>query len=239
MRSIPNQATITRNYLALADQLNELAAQSQRPANSVRLLAVSKTRSIDEIRVAFAAGARDVGENYLQEALPKREALGDLKGLRWHFIGAIQSNKTAAIAQAFDWVHTLDRTKIAQRLNRQRPAELAPLNVCININLHDEPSKAGIAPTELPDLIASVQDCERLRLRGLMAIPAPSVPPRESFETLAQLFHNVAPTASEGQVDRAADWDSLSMGMSGDYAAAIAAGSTMVRIGTALFGPRS
>ena len=239
MRSIPNQEAITRNYLALVERLDELTAQHQRLPSSVRLLAVSKTRSVAEIRAAYAAGARDVGENYLQEALPKRDALNDLEDLSWHFIGAIQSNKTAAIAQQFDWVHTLDRTKIAQRLNRQRPAELAPLNVCININLHDEPSKAGIAPAAMPELIASVQDCERLRLRGLMAIPAVDVPPQESFEALAALFQSAAPASTDAPADAPNDWDSLSMGMSGDYAAAIAAGSTMVRIGTALFGPRS
>jgi len=230
MRSIQKHPTITSNYLALMDELGELTTRAKRHATSVTLLAVTKTRTAEEIRAAYGAGVRDVGENYLQEALPKRDALNDLQDLTWHFIGGIQSNKTTAIAQHFDWVHTVDRQKIAQRLDRARPPELGPLNVCISVNLHNETGKFGAAPSELSILAASIQDCPRLRLRGLMAIPDADVPPTTSFEMLAQLYHQLP--------DPPISWDSLSMGMSGDYAAAIAAGSTMVRIGTALFGPR-
>ena len=230
MRSTQKQPTITSNYLALVDEINDRVALSGRPANSVTLLAVTKTRTTEEIRAAYQAGVRHVGENYLQEALPKQRALADCADLHWHFIGAIQSNKTALIAEHFDWVHTVDRDKIAQRLNRQRPAERGPLNVCININLHNEPSKAGTTPAELPALAATIGECHNLRLRGLMAIPASDVDPADAFGELAEL-HRALTLAPD-------DWDSLSMGMSADYAHAIAAGSTMIRIGTALFGPR-
>ena len=230
MRSTQKQPTITSNYLALVEEINNRVALSGRPANSVTLLAVTKTRTTEEIRAAYQAGVRHVGENYLQEALPKQEALAGCGDLHWHFIGAIQSNKTALIAEHFDWVHTIDRDKIARRLNRQRPAERGPLNVCININLHDEPSKAGTTPAELPALAATIGECHNLRLRGLMAIPASDADPADAFGELAELHRTLTPAPD--------DWDSLWMGMSADYAHAIAAGSTMIRIGTALFGPR-
>lgn len=230
MRSIQKHPTISDNYLALVRDINERVTHAQRPPHCVRLLAVTKTRSSEEIRAAYEAGVRHVGENYLQEALPKLEALSDLNDLTWHFIGAIQSNKTALIAEHFDWVHTIDRNKIAQRLNRQRPAGRTPLNICINVNLHHEASKAGADPTALPELIGVVRQCSQLRARGLMAIPAINVPPAESFNALSQLHRNLAQPPD--------CWDTLSMGMSGDYAEAITAGSTMIRIGTALFGPR-
>ena len=230
MRSIQKHPTITRNYLALMQEVHELAALAERNVDCITLVAVTKTRTAEEIRAAYSAGVRHVGENYLQEALPKREALDDLQDLTWHFIGGIQSNKTTAIAEHFDWVHTLDREKIAQRLDRARPPELGPLNVCINVNLHNEANKSGAAPGDISTLAASIQDCPRLRLRGLMAIPDASVAPADAFQALAQLYDQLPHPPSS--------WDSLSMGMSGDYAPAIAAGSTIVRIGTALFGPR-
>lgn len=196
------------------------------------LLAVSKTRPAEDIRAAHALGINDFGENYLQEALPKIEALQAL-GLTWHFIGPIQSNKTRPIAEHFDWVHSVDRDKIARRLNEQRPADAPPLQVCLQVNVSGEASKSGVSPAELPALAEAVMQLPRLRLRGLMAIPAATTSEAQQRATFAQLrglFEDLQP--------RAPDLDTLSMGMSGDLESAIAEGSTLLRIGTALFGPR-
>jgi hypothetical protein len=196
-----------------------------READSVRLIAVSKTQPADAIRTLAELGQADFGENYLQEALPKLATLTDLS-LTWHFIGQLQANKTRAVAQHFHWVHTLDRERIAIRLNEQRGAHAPPLNICIQVRLEDEPGKGGISRTELAPLARRVLELPRLRLRGLMCIP----PPREGFEAQRQLFAELA--------DCARGLDTLSMGMSGDLEAAVAAGATCVRIGTAIFGER-
>ena len=193
----------------------------------VRLLAVSKTRTAAEVRAAYRAGLEDFGENYVQEALAKMTALGDLN-VAWHFIGAIQSNKTRDIARHFDWVHTVDRSRIASRLDAAAPR---PLNLCIQVNIDAEPNKAGVAPADLPSLIAHIATLPRLRLRGLMAIPRPDANGRASFRRMRQLFNALAPHAGP-------HWDTLSMGMSADFETAIEEGATIVRIGTAIFGAR-
>ena len=192
-------------------------------------MAVSKTRPASAIRDAWAAGLTHIGENYLQEALDKIDQLQDLP-LVWHFIGPIQSNKTRAIAEHFDWVHSVDRLKIAQRLSEQRPAQLPPLNICLQVNISGEASKSGVTPAELPQLADAVAALPNLQLRGLMAIPAPaadSAGRRAPLQALREAMANLD-----------LPLDTLSMGMSDDLDEAIAEGSTLVRIGTALFGAR-
>jgi pyridoxal phosphate enzyme (YggS family) len=179
-----------------------------------------------------ALGQTDFAENYLQEALPKLAALADLS-LTWHFIGQLQANKTRAVAEHFHWVHTLDRERIAVRLNEQRSVHAPPLNVCIQVSLEDEPGKGGISKTDLAALARRVLELPRLQLRGLMCIP----PPREGFEAQRQLFAELADCARELR-EQGIALDTLSMGMSGDLEAAVAAGATCVRIGTAIFGER-
>lgn len=203
-----------------------------RETDSVRLIAVSKTQPADAIRALAELGQLDFGENYLQETLPKLAALADLP-LTWHFIGQLQANKTRAVAEHFHWVHTLDRERIAVRLNEQRGAHAPALNVCIQVRLEDEPGKGGISKTELAPLARSVLELPRLRLRGLMCIP----PLREGFEAQRQLFAGLADCARELR-GQGVPLDTLSMGMSGDLEAAVAAGATCVRIGTAIFGER-
>jgi pyridoxal phosphate enzyme (YggS family) len=202
-----------------------------REAQSVEIIAVSKTRGDDEIRVLYNAGQRRFGENYLQEALDKIGALSDCS-IEWHFIGAIQSRKAAQIAEMFDWVHSLDRLKVANKLN-QHAASDAPLNVLIQVNLEGEASKGGVAPEQLVELAAGVDKLDNLRLRGLMFMPKVHTElsvQREVFQQARVLFENLKKTFP--------DIDQISMGMSGDLQAAIAEGATMVRVGTALFGPR-
>ena len=203
-----------------------------RDPDSVRLIAVSKTQPAEAIRALAELGQQDFAENYVQEALPKLTALADLS-LTWHFIGQLQTNKTRAVAEHFHWVHTLDRERIAARLSEQRGAHAPPLNICIQVRLADEPGKGGISRTELAPLARRVLELPRLRLRGLMCIP----PPREGFEAQRQLFTELADCGRElsGQ---GIPLDTLSMGMSGDLEAAVAAGATCVRIGTAIFGER-
>jgi hypothetical protein len=203
-----------------------------READSVRLIAVSKTQPAAAIRSLAELGQTEFGENYLQEAVPKLAALADLS-LTWHFIGQLQANKTRTVAEHFHWVHTLDRERIAVRLNEQRHAHAPPLNVCIQVRLEDEPGKGGISKTELAPLARRIVELPRLRLRGLMCIP----PPREGFEAQRQLFAELADCARELR-EQGMELDTLSMGMSGDLEAAIAAGATCVRIGTAIFGER-
>jgi hypothetical protein len=208
----------------------ELAAAERcagRPPGSVRLLAVSKTKPAAMVRAAHAGGLRDFGENYVQESVAKVQALADLD-LVWHFIGAIQSNKTRDIARHFHWVHTVDRLRIARRLDA---AAAGPLNICIQVNVDGEPQKAGLAPTALPGFIADIAALPRLRLRGLMAIPKPA-DTRPSFRRLRELFVDLADIAGP-------HWDTLSMGMSADFRAAIEEDASIVRIGTAIFGPRT
>lgn len=222
-------STLADNLSAISARIASAARAAGRDPASVQLLAVSKTKPASAIREIHAAGVCDFGENYLQEALTKQQALGDLP-LIWHFIGPIQSNKTKAIAEHFDWVHSVDRLKIAQRLSEQRPAGLAPLNICLQVNVSGEDSKSGCAPADLPALAKAVAALPNLRLRGLMAIPEPTddrAAQEAAFATLRQLQEGLD-----------LGLDTLSMGMSHDLEAAIAQGATWVRIGTALFGAR-
>lgn len=224
--------TIAQNLQRVQQQIADAERRFEREAGSVELLAVSKGQPIEKIEQALLAGQRAFGENYLQEAAEKIEAIKDDR-LHWHFIGAIQSNKTAAIARLFDWVHCVDRLKIAKRLSDQRPADLAPLNLCLEVNISEEASKSGVALSALEELALVVDRLPRLRLRGLMVIPAPESDfeaQRKPFHLLAEVFHRLKTQGLQ--------LDTLSMGMSADFKAAIAEGSTIVRIGTALFGPR-
>lgn len=217
--------------LQVLQRIRNTEQQAGRPEGSVTLLAVSKTQPADAIRALAQAGQRHFGENYLQEALVKQDALADLSGLVWHFIGPIQSNKTRFIASRFDWVHSVDRFKIAERLSEQRPAELPPLNVCLQVNISREISKSGVDPDELPELARAVAGLPRLRLRGLMAIPAPTHDLEGQRGPLRALRQALEQLQMPGL-------DTLSMGMSDDLEVAILEGATCVRVGTALFGPR-
>jgi hypothetical protein len=223
--------TSTGERLAAVRQRIRRAEQAAgRPNGSVRLIAVSKTQPIGALISAYQCGQRDFGENYLQEALAKQDRLAHYD-IAWHFIGPIQSNKTRPIAARFDWVHSVDRLKIAERLSEQRPADLPPLNICVQVNVSEEASKSGVALDALPDLVAAVARLPRLRLRGLMAIPEPSADPaqqRRAFRVLRQAFDDLADYGL----------DTLSMGMSDDLEAAVQEGTTLVRVGTAVFGPR-
>ncbi len=222
-------STIANNIAKVAERIRAAAQAAQRDPASVGLLAVSKTQPAEAIREAWAAGLHDFGENYLQEALDKQGQLADLP-LRWHFIGPIQSNKTRAIAEHFDWVHSVDRLKIAQRLSEQRADSLPPLNVCLQVNVSGEASKSGCAPQDVAALAQAIAALPRLRLRGLMAIPEPTDDPAEQRAAFARL--------RDLQQGLALGLDTLSMGMSQDLEPAIAEGATWVRIGTALFGAR-
>jgi pyridoxal phosphate enzyme (YggS family) len=226
-------STIADNTALVQTRIHAAALAAQRDANSVHLLAVSKTKPAEALREAYAAGIRDFGENYLQEALGKQLELADLP-LSWHFIGPIQSNKTRAIAENFAWVHSVDRLKIAQRLSEQRPAELPPLNICIQVNVSGEASKSGCTPADLPALASAISALPRLKLRGLMAIPEPTEDRAEqdaAFAVVRDLNNSL-------QASLNLPLDALSMGMSHDLESAIAQGATWVRIGTALFGAR-
>ncbi len=212
------------------DQIQQACLQAGRDADSVQLLAVSKTHPSEMLREMHAAGQRAFGENYLQESLDKIEALADLE-IEWHFIGHVQRNKTKHLAEKFDWVHGVDRLIIAERLSGQRTDAQAPLNICLQVNIDAQDSKDGCQPNEVADLVVQISRLPNLRLRGLMVIPAPEN--TAAFKDAAALFDAV-----KGCHGHPEDWDTLSMGMSGDMAAAVAAGSTMVRVGTALFGAR-
>ncbi|UEB95626.1 YggS family pyridoxal phosphate-dependent enzyme [Pseudomonas sp. HN2] len=222
-------STIADNILQVGSRIQAAAKAAHRDENSIHLLAVSKTKPAQALREAYAAGLRDFGENYLQEALGKQLELADLP-LIWHFIGPIQSNKTRAIAEHFDWVHSVDRLKIAQRLSEQRPAELPPLNICIQVNVSGEASKSGCTPGDLPALAEAISALPRLKLRGLMAIPEPTEARAEQDAAFAAV--------QTLQASLELPLDTLSMGMSHDLESAIAQGATWVRIGTALFGAR-
>jgi len=222
-------STIADNIGQVSQRIRAAADAVQRDASSIHLLAVSKTKPAQAVREAYAAGLRDFGENYLQEALGKQAELTDLP-LSWHFIGPIQSNKTRAIAEHFAWVHSVDRLKIAQRLSEQRPADLPPLNICIQVNVSGEASKSGCTPADLPALATAISALPRLKLRGLMAIPEPTEDRAEQDAAFA--------TVRDLQASLNLALDTLSMGMSHDLESAIAQGATWVRIGTALFGAR-
>ncbi len=222
-------STIAENIAKVGERIRAAAQASGRDLDHIGLLAVSKTKPAAAVREAYAAGIRDFGENYLQEALEKQAELSELP-LIWHFIGPIQSNKTKPIAENFAWVHSVDRLKIAQRLSEQRPADLPLLNICLQVNVSAEDSKSGCAPTELAALAEAVSQLPNLRLRGLMAIPEPTddvAAQRAAFARLRELRDGLP-----------LPLDTLSMGMSHDLDAAIAEGATWVRIGTALFGAR-
>jgi hypothetical protein len=224
--------TINASLEAVRARIRAAEARFGRPPGSVGLLAVGKTRPAEDIRAAFAAGQRDFGENYVNEALAKMDALADLS-LVWHFIGPIQSNKTRAIAERFAWVHSVDRAKVASRLSAQRPPGLAPLQVCIEVNVSGEASKAGVAPEGLASLALEVAGLSGLRLRGLMTVPAPE----EDFERQRAPYRCLRRHFDDLRA-RGLPLDTLSMGMTADVEAAIAEGATIVRIGTAIFGPR-
>jgi len=211
-------------------QISQSEAACNREPGSVLLLAVSKTKSAADIAAAYQAGQRHFGENYLQEALGKQLQLGAFN-ITWHFIGPIQSNKTRQIARHFAWVHSVDSLKIATRLSQQRPAYLPPLNVCLQVNISGEQSKSGISLDELPQIVKQVKELPYIRLRGVMAIPAPE----EDFERQRLPYKTLYQAVK--QLDQS-DLDTFSFGMTGDLTAAIMEGATIVRIGTALFGAR-
>lgn len=219
-------------YDSVRRQIDAAARACGRDPAGICLLAVSKQQPADAIRTLAAVGQRDFGENYLQEALPKIEVLRG-QDLCWHFIGQIQGNKTRAIAETFQWVHTLDRLKIAQRLSEQRPHYAPPLQVCIQVKLAQEAGKGGVEPASVPDLAEAISRLPRLTLRGLMCVPPPLEDPAAQRKTFAAM-----PVLLAALRQRGLTVDTLSMGMTADYAAAIAEGATIVRMGTAVFGPR-
>ena len=228
--------SIGSNLQEVKGRIARACREAGRDENSVTLLAVSKTFGGDAVREAHAAGQRHFGENYVQEALAKIDALADLRSqLQWHLIGPLQSNKTRPVAEAFDWVHSVDRLKIAQRLAEQRPAWLPPLQLCLQVNVSGEASKSGVPPAEVPALATAVAalPADRVRLRGLMAIPEPAADPAAQRLPHRALRELMATLRAGGLA-----LDALSMGMSTDLEAAILEGATLVRVGTAIFGRR-
>jgi pyridoxal phosphate enzyme (YggS family) len=218
---------------AVRERIARAARAAGRDPAQITLLAVSKTQSAERVRAAADAGQREFGENYVQEALGKIDALADLPGLAWHFIGQLQANKTREVAERFAWVHTVDRERTAARLSAQRPFHAPPLQVLLQVRLADEAGKGGVEPAELADLARAVAALPRLKLRGLMCIPSPVRDPeaqRLPFRRLREL--------RDGLNQEGLRLDSLSMGMSDDLEAAVAEGATIVRVGTAVFGPR-
>ncbi len=224
---------VTENFRETQQLLAAAAADAARPADQIRLLAVSKKKPLEDILALATAGQRDFGENFVQESLQKinSTARDDLK---WHFIGHLQANKTKVVAEHFHWVHTIDRLKIAQRLSKQRPYYAGDLNVCIEVNIDNEPQKSGVPPADVPLLAAAIAELPRLKLRGLMCLPAI----RQDFEEQRKPFAALRELL-EGLRSDGLELDTLSMGMSADYAAAIQEGATIVRVGTAIFGARS
>ena len=226
----PQNSTLHVNYVR--SRIRQAALAAGRDPAAVTLVAVTKAQTAETVRLAATAGVTDFGESYLQEAAAKMDRLADLS-LRWHFIGAIQSNKTRAIAERFDWVHSIDRLSIARRLSAQRPFHAPPLNLCIQVELVPEPNKGGVEPGEVGPLAAAAAELPRVRLRGLMCVPPPQTnvaAERAVFARLRTLLEELNASGLK--------LDTLSMGMSGDYESAIAEGATLVRIGTALFGSR-
>ncbi len=225
-------ATVKSRLQQVQVRIAAAAEAAERPVTDIKLIAVSKTRPVADLVALQDAGHNCFGESYLQEALVKIKAMQEPLP-EWHFIGPIQSNKTRSITESFDWVHSVSRASIATRLNRQRPAQLPPLNICLQVNISAEAAKSGCSPQQLAELAQVVQDCDHLCLRGLMAVPAASAQPsvqRQSFRQLRELFEQLKTTHDS--------LDTLSMGMSNDLEAAILEGATHLRIGTALFGPR-
>ena len=224
--------TLTQAIDITKQRISDAALVNGRDPDAIKLIAVSKSRPASDIRHAFEHGLRCFGESYLQEAIDKIKALEDC-AIEWHFIGPIQSNKTRQIASHFDWVHSIDRIKIARRLSEQRPPSLPPLNVCLQINISGEASKSGLTLEDLLPVARAVAVLPRLRLRGVMAIPAPSSDPQQQLKYFAAVA-----TAQQHLIDQGLDLDTLSMGMSDDLEAAIKAGATQIRIGSAIFGER-
>lgn len=227
-------AMIADKLQQVRTRIAQACASASRPVQSVTLLVVTKTYGSEAVREAFEAGERRFGENYVQEGVDKITALADLRsGVEWHLIGPLQSNKTRVVAEQFDWVHSVDRLKIAQRLSEQRPAHLPPLQICLQVNISGEASKSGLLPAEVAELARAVAVLPRLRLRGLMAIPEPAATfkaQRAPHRALCELMRSLQ---AEGLA-----LDTLSTGMSADLEAAIAEGATLVRIGSAIFGQR-
>jgi len=223
---------VTENFRKIQDLLAKAAADAGRSGDHIRLLAVSKRKPVEAILEAAAAGQRDFGENFVQEGVEKIGKCGR-DDLIWHFIGHLQSNKTRVVAENFQWVHTVDRLKIARRLSEQRPADAADLNVCIEVNIDAEESKSGVNPADVQNLATEIAELPRLRLRGLMCLPAireDFAEQRKPFAALRELLESLNSSGLR--------LDTLSMGMSADYAAAIHEGATIVRVGTAIFGER-
>ncbi|RLA21614.1 MAG: YggS family pyridoxal phosphate-dependent enzyme [Gammaproteobacteria bacterium] len=228
MNAVVNQLAEVRKKIA------DATLSAGRESGSVRLLAVSKTKTAAELLCVYREGQRDFGENYLQEALDKQKQLSDCE-IMWHFIGPIQSNKTRAIAEHFDWVHSVDRLKIARRLSEQRPEERGPLNICLQVNISNEVSKSGLSLQDLPDLVKAVSELPNLRLRGLMAIPAKLFANRDEQRIpFARLRETLEKMKEQGY-----SVDTLSMGMTEDLEIAISEGATWVRVGRAIFGERN
>ncbi len=227
-------ATIKENIQEVRRRLANACKEAGRSPEQVQLLVVSKTFDAAAVREAYAAGEHAFGENYVQEALDKIGTLADLRsGIEWHLIGPLQSNKTRVVAESFDWVHSVDRLKIAQRLSEQRPEGLPPLQICLQVNISGEASKSGLAPQDVPALAAQIAALPRLKLRGLMAIPEPAAElqvQRRPHRQLALLLRALQ--------DQGLAMDTLSMGMSADMEAAVLEGATMVRVGSAIFGSR-
>ena len=224
---------VTENLALIRNLLATAATGADRDPDSISLLAVSKKQPLEKIVEAAAAGQRDFGENFVQEGLDKIQAASNAD-LAWHLIGHLQSNKTRVVAEYFDWVHTIDKLKTATRLSQQRPAHLQPLNICLQVNIDDEPGKSGVRVNNVRALAVACAELPGIRLRGLMCLPAIRqgfASQREPFARLRRIFEDMQP---EGL-----SLDTLSMGMSGDFRAAIAEGATIVRIGTALFGERT
>jgi len=224
---------VTENLALISDLLAISAKEAERDPDTIQLLAVSKKQSLDKIFAAVAGGQQDFGENIVSEGLDKIRATAD-SGLTWHLIGHLQGNKTRAVAENFDWVHTIDKLKTAVRLSQQRPDDLAPLNICLQVNIDSEAGKSGIPVDALPELAAACSELPKIRLRGLMCLPAI----RDGFEAQRKPFARLRQCMQDLQRD-GFTMDTLSMGMSGDYRAAIFEGATIVRIGTALFGERN
>ncbi len=231
--NLPDSEIDTR-LQTVRQQIAQFCADAGRPAADVHLLAVSKTQPAEAVRAALAANQHAFGENYVQEALAKIEALANVRNqLEWHLIGPLQSNKSRAVAEAFDWVHSVDSLRLAQRLNDQRPMHLGPLQVCLQVNISHEPSKSGLAPQDVPAIAQAVAALPRLHLRGLMAIPQPA-----ADLATQRLPHHALRELLQTLRDQGLDVDTLSMGMSADLQAAVLEGATLVRVGTAIFGAR-
>jgi pyridoxal phosphate enzyme (YggS family) len=234
IREALNMNIIANNLMLLRERIAQAEQNYGRVTGEVNLLAVSKAQPLTHLQQAIEAGQQSFGENYLREALLKIEVLAD-RMLEWHFIGKIQSNKTQLLAKHFAWVHTVDRFKVAERLSAQRPENLPPLNICIEVNIDEEANKAGVKLVELTELAFAIEHLPQLKLRGLMAIPAA----RTTFEEQREPFRKLRIAFEELKKHGLSQLDTLSMGMSNDFVAAIAEGATIVRVGTKLFGERA